>query len=170
VTVVRAEYPIWAYSGGEQLAIQTSRPRSAKGLTEAPPGRRGSIMNGRIPLGLAVFLTLAGCGSHDREEYRRWYIPLDNSARAAKEPAQVAFLEAEPTNRKFVVLGIIAPPDDKFDSFGETVNAIRAAAALYVMFSPPSRQEEQLAVLLSEFARKRTSSNRHRYALAGSPG
>jgi hypothetical protein len=29
------------------------------------------------------------------------------------------------------VLGIVAPPDDKFDSFGETVNAVRAAAALY---------------------------------------
>jgi hypothetical protein len=83
---------------------------------------------------VGLLLTLAGieaCGSRDREEYRRWYIPIDNSARAPREAGQVAFLEAAPTDRKFIVLGIVAPPDDKFDSFGETVNAIRAAAALY---------------------------------------
>jgi hypothetical protein len=88
-------------------------------------------MKARIPLGLAAFLLLAGCGSHDREEYRRWYIPLNNEYRIQKDPAQVAFLEAEPTDRKFIVLGIVAPPDAKFDSFGETVNAIRASAALF---------------------------------------
>ena len=88
-------------------------------------------MKARFPLCLAALLTLFGCGSHDREEYRRWYIPLDNSARAAKEPNQVAFLESEPKDRKFIVLGIVAPPDDKFDSFGETVNAVRAAAGLF---------------------------------------
>ena len=35
-------------------------------------------------------------------------------------------MPADPTTR-----GIVAPPDDKFDSFGETVNAVRAAAALF---------------------------------------
>lgn len=88
-------------------------------------------MNARIPLGLAALLILAACGSHDRDEYRRWYIPIDNSARAPREAEQVAFLEAVPTDRKFVVLGIVAPPDDKFDSFAQTINEIRAAAALY---------------------------------------
>jgi hypothetical protein len=80
---------------------------------------------------LAALLFAAACGSHDREEWRKWYIPLEASGRAQKDASQVAFLESEPKDRKFKVVGIIAPPDDKFDSFGETVNAVRGAAGLY---------------------------------------
>jgi hypothetical protein len=78
-----------------------------------------------------VLLILAACGSRDRNEYRKWYIPLESTGRPPKELEQVAFLESEPKDRKFIVLGIVAPPDDKFDSFGETVNAVRAAAGLF---------------------------------------
>jgi hypothetical protein len=85
-------------------------------------------MRTRIWFCLAFLLLASACSSR---EYRRWYIPLDSTPRKEKEPEQVAFLESEPKDRKFIVLGIVAPPDDKFDSFGETVNAVRAAAALY---------------------------------------
>jgi hypothetical protein len=65
------------------------------------------------------------------DHYRKFYIQLDTTPRKEKESDQVAFLETEPTDRKFVVLGIVAPPDDKFDSFGEAVNAIRETAAYF---------------------------------------
>jgi hypothetical protein len=90
-------------------------------------------------------LTLTDCGSHDREEYRRWYIPLNNERRVAKDPVQVAFLEAEPADRKFIVLGIVAPPDDKFDSFGETVNAIRGANGADAVFLVSEEEGEKWA-------------------------
>lgn len=79
---------------------------------------------------LAALLFAAACGSHDREEWRKWYIPLEASGRPVKGTEQVQFLESPPTDRKFKVIGIVAPPDDKFDSFGEAVNAIRGSAGL----------------------------------------
>jgi len=90
---------------------------------------RGLLRSRFFPL--AALVLAAACGSHDREEWRKWYIPLEASGRPQKDASQVAFLESEPKDRKFKVVGIIAPPDDKFDSFGETVNAVRGAAGLY---------------------------------------
>lgn len=80
---------------------------------------------------IGLLLVLGGIEGCSSREWRKWYIPIDNHVRKEKDAEQVAFLESEPKDRKFVVLGIIAPPDDKFDSFGETVNAIRGAAGLF---------------------------------------
>lgn len=52
---------------------------------------------------------------------------------------------ADPTTR-----GIVAPPDDKFDSFGETVNAVRAAAAL---FGADAKDSQMGGALLLRFPR-----------------
>jgi hypothetical protein len=93
------------------------------------PTGRGLAGSRLFPL--AALLFAAACGSHDREEMLKWYIPLESSGGPQKRADQVRFLESEPTDRKFKVVGIIAPPDDKFDSFGETINAVRSLAGLY---------------------------------------
>jgi len=114
-----------------RVARHAAGVRAEAQAQEGVDGDGTAPVRGVQPRLIAVFLILVGCGSRDRQEYRRWYIPLNSERRIEKDAAQVAFLEGEPTDRKFIVLGIVAPPDDKFDSFGETVNAIRAAVALY---------------------------------------
>ena len=78
-----------------------------------------------------LVLGLTGCVPDYLEDAQRWYVPLDNIPRAANKMEQVAFLEAEPKDRSFKVIGIVAPADDEYDSYAETVNAARLSAALH---------------------------------------
>lgn len=76
-----------------------------------------------------VFLLLsAGCTTAQMET---WFVPLDQTRRIEKDVQYVAFLEKEPTDRAFKVIGIVAPPDDYFDSYAATINGIRETAGLF---------------------------------------
>ena len=44
---------------------------------------------------------------------------------------RVAYFEQAPTDRKFKVIGYVAPPPEAFHTFPEFANAIRAAGALH---------------------------------------
>jgi hypothetical protein len=43
----------------------------------------------------------------------------------------VVFLDNAPTDRKYRLIGYVSPPIRKFHSWGESLNAVRAAASLY---------------------------------------
>jgi len=56
------------------------------------------------------------------------WIPVETAPRPAVPFQHVAYLDAPPT-RPFVVLGIITPPSDEYDTEAEAVKAIRKEAA-----------------------------------------
>jgi len=63
---------------------------------------------------------------------RAWYVPTEDTTSQARVPYErVAFLDAPPSDRQYRVIGYICPPVGKFHSWGERLNATRAAASLY---------------------------------------
>jgi len=71
------------------------------------------------------------CG-FDPSDLAKWYIVQTPTKTATTvDCGRVVFLETEPTDRNFSVIGLIAPPDGAFDSYAETINAVRTLGALY---------------------------------------
>jgi hypothetical protein len=56
------------------------------------------------------------------------WIPIEATPRVRVTPRQVQYLEAVP-DRPFIVLGIITPPEDEYETEAEAVKAIREVAA-----------------------------------------
>jgi len=86
---------------------------------------------------IAVFLLVfVGCASPSvcgfkEEQLAKWYVPTSNGADRHSVPCEhVAYLDEPPTNRTYSVLGWVAPPA-KFRSWGEAINAARAAPSLH---------------------------------------
>jgi hypothetical protein len=83
---------------------------------------------------LVPLFTVTACASvhgFKEKDLERWYVPVESSARARTTFEHVSFLESEPKERKSRVIGLIAPPDGEFDSYAETINAVRATASLF---------------------------------------
>ena len=106
---------------------------------KAPRLRTSTIVDffrgNAMPTFLATLL-LAGCGTpkiggFKQEDLRRWYVPGEGTSRPSVAYERVAYLDAPPTDRKYRVIGYVAPPSRRFHSPGELLNAIRAAASLY---------------------------------------
>ena len=71
------------------------------------------------------------CGFKEKE-ITQYYIPAPEGLSRPPVPCeQVAFLESAPTGRKYRVLGVVAPPVNKYRSYGEMINAARASASLH---------------------------------------
>ncbi|MGH9368803.1 MAG: hypothetical protein ACRD3M_14150 [Thermoanaerobaculia bacterium] len=80
---------------------------------------------------LLLTFVLGGCVPDYIENAQKWFVPLDQTVRAKRSVSQVAFLEKEPTDRKFKVIGIVAPAESEYDSYAEAINAARLSAALH---------------------------------------
>lgn len=83
----------------------------------------------RLAFVLVLTTSLLDCGSRDLAKVRQSYVQVENSGRGQTPVSEVHFLESEPKDRKFKVIGIIGPPDDLYESFGALVNALRQVAA-----------------------------------------
>ncbi len=83
----------------------------------------------------SMVLSLEGCiriCGFDPDDLEKWYVVQSPTQRSKKVDCdRVAFLESEPTGRRYTVVGLIAPPDGEFSSYAETINAIRALAAVH---------------------------------------
>lgn len=75
-----------------------------------------------------LFLAIAACSSAPPDP-AKFYVVLDNTPRAPKARDAVEFLEREPTDRPFKVIGLIAPPEGDYESFAQVLNAVRGIAA-----------------------------------------
>lgn len=80
---------------------------------------------------LSVVILVVACATADSQW--EWFIPVgDTIVTQQKNPTKrVAFLDEEPQDRPFEVIGIIAPPEGSFESYTEGVEKIRAVAAMY---------------------------------------
>lgn len=59
----------------------------------------------------------------------KMWVPVgDLSPRPPRSAASVVLLDGEPTDRPFVVIGLIVPPPDEYDSYAEIIAAARAEA------------------------------------------
>jgi|SRR5580704_15947654 hypothetical protein len=87
-----------------------------------------------IAIALSLFTgcsTPTVCGFRE-EKLVEWFIPASGGANRGPVPCdRVAFLDAAPTNREYVVIGWVAPATGVFKSWGEAINASRAAASLH---------------------------------------
>ena len=73
---------------------------------------------------LLALLVLAACVSSTQ-----MFVPMDTTQRAPKPVASVILLDAEPKDRPFKVIGLVAPPEDEYESLAAMLNAARKAAA-----------------------------------------
>jgi len=95
-------------------------------------------MSKSVPkLYLALLVILAvGCAGQKycgfkQKELEQSFVPMAGfTQRPSVSCDHVVFLDKEPTDRKFIDLGIIAPRDVKAKSWANAVQAARAAAAL----------------------------------------
>ena len=86
---------------------------------------------------VTFLLVSVGCASprvcgFKEKDIVQWFIPASGGSERTPVPCdRVAFLDAPPTNRNYRVLGWVSPPAGAFRSWGEAINATRAAASLH---------------------------------------
>jgi hypothetical protein len=74
---------------------------------------------------LLAAVLLSGCVTANQ-----MFVPMDSRVYPPKAVQHVVLLDKEPTDRPFKVIGLIAPPEDEYDSVAEMINAVRKVAAL----------------------------------------
>lgn len=79
----------------------------------------------RTLLGLTLLLSLA-CTTGGS-----MFVPMESTPRAPKSLESVVLLEGEPKDRPFTVIGLVAPPEDEYESYGAMLNAARKSAAAH---------------------------------------
>jgi len=57
------------------------------------------------------------------------FVPMDTEQRAPTAVANVVLLEEVPKDRPFKVIGLVAPPEDEYESYAAMLNAARKSAA-----------------------------------------
>lgn len=72
----------------------------------------------------AILLILTACVTADQ-----MFVPMDTEVRSPKPIQTVLLLDGEPKDRPFKVIGLVAPPEDEYDSYAEMLNAARKVAA-----------------------------------------